>query len=115
MADTNKNLVVKALQLLGKLAKAMGKPIDRQARSLLGPALKNLSDNKPNVRAAVSEMMTDWVSVANPEGLVVELMEVLTSPKCTADGKAEGISWLATLVGTVGCAVSVDNCMFVLI
>lgn len=49
MADSNKNLTAQALILLGKVAKAMGKPIDRTARPLLGPALKNLSDNKANV------------------------------------------------------------------
>jgi cytoskeleton-associated protein 5 len=50
MADSNKNLISQALILLGKLAKAMGKPIERQARMLLTPALKNISDNKNTVR-----------------------------------------------------------------
>jgi cytoskeleton-associated protein 5 len=49
MTDSNKNLVSQALILLGKLARAMGKPIDRQARMLLTPALKNISDNKSTV------------------------------------------------------------------
>ncbi|GFH15506.1 protein MOR1 [Haematococcus lacustris] len=49
MTDSNKNLGVQALGLLASLAKAMGKPIDRAARALLAPALKNLSDNKANV------------------------------------------------------------------
>ncbi|GFH15735.1 protein MOR1, partial [Haematococcus lacustris] len=48
MTDSNKNLGVQALGLLASLAKAMGKPIDRAARALLAPALKNLSDNKAN-------------------------------------------------------------------
>ena len=50
MSDSNKNLTVQALGLLAKLARAMGKPIDRAARQLLDPALKNISDQKAQVR-----------------------------------------------------------------
>lgn len=50
MADSNKNLVTQALSLTGRLAKAVGRPIDRLARTLLGPALKNMSDKKATVR-----------------------------------------------------------------
>jgi cytoskeleton-associated protein 5 len=49
MTDSNKNLVIQALQLLGKLAKAMGRPIAREARGVLGPAIKCLTDPKPMV------------------------------------------------------------------
>ena len=41
-----------ALGLVAKLARAMGKPIERAARQLLEPALKNLSDQKAQVRHA---------------------------------------------------------------
>ncbi len=53
MSDSNKNLMAQALALTGKLARAMGKAIDRAARPLLGPALRNLSDNKASVRACM--------------------------------------------------------------
>jgi hypothetical protein len=46
MVDTNRNLTVLALQLVGKLAKAMGRAIDRQGRPVLTPAIKNMSDPK---------------------------------------------------------------------
>lgn len=52
------------------------------------------------VRGAVVEMLDAWVSAAGTESVMGELMEALTSPKCTADGKAEGISWLASLVSS---------------
>lgn len=50
MSDANKNLAAQAMTLTGKLARAMGKAIDRAARPLLAPALRNLSDNKASVR-----------------------------------------------------------------
>jgi hypothetical protein len=43
--------------LEGKLARAMGKAIDRNARPLLAPAMRNLSDNK----ASVSWYIRAWV------------------------------------------------------
>lgn len=49
MADSNKNLTTQALQLVGKIVKAMGKAADRVMKPVLSPALKNLSDNKATV------------------------------------------------------------------
>lgn len=50
------------------------------------------------VRAAVVEMLDAWASVAPIDSLISELMAMLLSAKCTADGKADGIQWLATQV-----------------
>jgi hypothetical protein len=44
-------------------------------------------------------MLDAWASVAPIDSLVCELMAFLLSAKCTADGKADGIQWLATQVG----------------
>lgn len=49
LSDSNKNLVIQALGLIAKLAKALSKGVDRACRVLLQPALKNLSDLKPMV------------------------------------------------------------------
>lgn len=50
LGDSNRNLAAKVLQLLGDIARAMGPPFDRGARSpLLLPAVANLSDNKKQV------------------------------------------------------------------
>eukprot|EP00967_Tisochrysis_lutea_P131590 scaffold228919_cov31-Tisochrysis_lutea.AAC.4 len=51
------------------------------------------------VRGAVVELMESWASVAGMDTPVSELLEVLHSPKCTGDGKADGIGWLAKRVG----------------
>ena len=60
MSDSNKNLTVQALGLLAKLARAMGKAIDRAARQLLDPALKNISDQKAQV----------WGGQLEPSGMI---------------------------------------------
>jgi hypothetical protein len=44
--DANRNLGAQALQLLASLAKAMGRPIAREARPVLGPAVKCICDSK---------------------------------------------------------------------
>lgn len=51
------------------------------------------------MRSAVLEMLDAWASVAPVDSLVGEVMEMLLSPKTTAEGKADGTVWLATLVG----------------
>lgn len=49
LIDSNKNLIAAALQLLGKLAKAMGRAIAREARPVLSPAVRCICDSKANV------------------------------------------------------------------
>jgi hypothetical protein len=54
LTDSNKNLVAQTLSLIGKLAKAMGRAINREARPVLGPALRCICDSKPNVSRLVA-------------------------------------------------------------
>jgi hypothetical protein len=49
MTDTNKMLTLQAVQLLGKLATAMGRPIAREDRGCLAAAIRCLTDPKPMV------------------------------------------------------------------
>ncbi len=49
LADSNKNLTTQALCVLGRIARAMGKAIDRNGRPLLAPAVKNITDQKQTV------------------------------------------------------------------
>lgn len=50
LSDSNRNLGVRALLLLGALGKAMGPPVERAARQCLVPALNCLADKKKPVR-----------------------------------------------------------------
>eukprot|EP00198_Chlamydomonas_reinhardtii_P006227 XP_001695563.1 microtubule associated protein [Chlamydomonas reinhardtii] len=98
LADSNKNLTTQALTVLGRIAKAMGRAIDRNAKPLLAPAVKNITDQKQTVRAAVTEMLDAWVGVTSSSAVMSEVVEFYTSPKITADGKTETLRWLASLV-----------------
>ncbi|KAG2440105.1 hypothetical protein HXX76_004219 [Chlamydomonas incerta] len=107
LADSNKNLTTQALTVLGRIARAMGRAIDRNAKPLLAPAVKNITDQKQTVRAAVTEMLDAWVGVTSAGAVMPEVVEFYSSPKITADGKAETLRWLGALVagGKVGeCA-----------
>lgn len=42
-------------------------------------------------------MLDAWASVCPLDSLVDEVMEAVSSPKCTADGKADAISWMASM------------------
>ncbi|GIL58886.1 hypothetical protein Vafri_13702 [Volvox africanus] len=108
MADSNKNLTTQALTVLGRIAKAMGRAIDRQGRPLLAPAIKNITDQKQTVRSAVTEMLDAWVGVTSASCVMPDVMEFYVSSKITADGKAETLKWMASLVsgGKVSDCVS---------
>ncbi|EFJ44246.1 microtubule organizing protein mora [Volvox carteri f. nagariensis] len=97
MADSNKNLTTQALTVLGRIAKAMGKAIDRQGRPLLTPAIKNITDQKQTVRSAVTEMLDAWVGVTSASCVMPDVMDFYISSKITADGKAETLKWMASL------------------
>lgn len=47
--DANRNLGAQTLLLVASLAKAMGRPIAREARPILGPAIKCICDSKTQV------------------------------------------------------------------
>ncbi|GIL97467.1 hypothetical protein Vretimale_3111 [Volvox reticuliferus] len=107
MADSNKNLTTQALTVLGRIAKAMGRAIDRQGRPLLTPAIKNITDQKQTVRSAVTEMLDAWVGVTSASCVMPDVMEFYVSSKITADGKAETLKWMASLVS----AGKVNDCV----
>lgn len=50
--DSNKNLVIQALDLMANIAISIGPIFEKNARLVLGSILSTLSDNKPQVRTA---------------------------------------------------------------
>lgn len=58
------------------------------------------------VRGAVVELLDAWAASAGAEALVPEVAEVIGSAKTTADGRADGVAWLATGVVEPGRAAS---------
>ncbi len=63
------------------------------------------------VRAAVCELLSAWAAAAPLEGLLEELADGLLSAKCTADGRAAGLMWLAgQACGAGGRAALAGGC-----
>ncbi|GMH42322.1 hypothetical protein BSKO_10241 [Bryopsis sp. KO-2023] len=96
--DSNRNLAATGIKIVGKIATAMGKAIDRQGRPVLGPALLCISDTKTLVRAAVIEMLGAWEAVAGTASLLPEIATAAAAPKCSADGKKDLVNWVTGLI-----------------
>jgi len=112
LSDMNKNLIAQAIKVFSKLAIAMGKPIERQGKNVLEPALLSLSDAKPVVRAAVIELMDAWCSVAHLNSLFPEFIGAVASPKSHVEGKKDAFVWLNKIVtdGKTG-KDDLENCI----
>lgn len=46
----------------------------------------------------MTELLDAWVEASPPEGLISELIDSLSGPKCSTDGKRDGLTWLAGAV-----------------
>jgi hypothetical protein len=97
-ADTNRNLAAHAIRICARLATATGPAFASAGRPLLAPILRNVSDAKPAVRAAVGEFVTAYVLACGWGGLDVPLTAVLSSPKCAGIGKSTVLECLTALV-----------------
>lgn len=97
MSDANKNLIAYAIKIFSKLTQAMGKPIEKQGKIALEPALLSLSDAKPVVRGAVIELMESWCSVASLSSLLPDFITAVSSSKSHVDGKKDAFIWLNKL------------------
>ncbi|KAJ3328607.1 Microtubule-associated protein, microtubule dynamics during spindle orientation, partial [Kappamyces sp. JEL0680] len=64
LGDSNKIISTMAVDVLGKLAKSIGKPIDRYLRTFLPPMLAQLSDQKSSVRNTVLVNFSKTVDIA---------------------------------------------------
>eukprot|EP01119_Soliformovum_irregulare_P020081 TRINITY_DN6464_c0_g2_i3.p1 TRINITY_DN6464_c0_g2~~TRINITY_DN6464_c0_g2_i3.p1 ORF type:complete len:1712 (-),score=696.34 TRINITY_DN6464_c0_g2_i3:1217-6352(-) len=59
--DSNMNLAINAMEVLGRIATAMGPSIEKHMKLLIPPAISNYTFNKKQVPAAVSAMLDVWV------------------------------------------------------
>lgn len=98
MADTNRNLAAHAIRICARLATAIGPSFVNTGRQLLSPILRNVSDAKPAVRAAVAEFVTAYVVACGWSALDAPLTAVLSSPKCAGIGKSTVLECLTALV-----------------
>ena len=75
LADSNRNLAAKVLNLLGAIARAMGPPFDACARPvLLFPAVASLADNKKQVGGGVGGV---WLVLCVSCGVLMLLVRAV--------------------------------------
>ncbi|CAG9467392.1 unnamed protein product [Pedinophyceae sp. YPF-701] len=102
MSDANKMLAAMALALLGQLAGAVGKPVDKWSRLVLPEAVANVADKKKAVREACVDMMGKWCATGPQafESVLQCLHETLgdAKKKCPPEGKSDSLAWLAEAV-----------------
>jgi cytoskeleton-associated protein 5 len=60
--DSNKNLIVTALDAVAAIAKSMGAPFEKYARLLCSPVISCLSDNKTQIRMAALNALAHILS-----------------------------------------------------
>ncbi|XP_018010529.1 cytoskeleton-associated protein 5 [Hyalella azteca] len=93
--DTNKNLAVEALKVVGQLAAAAGPHCSRHTRTVIPGVLLLLGDAKVNVRASAQSVLESWAEQAKPK----ELLEGDTCVDALKSGtvflKAALFPWLA--------------------
>lgn len=70
LADTNRNLAVSALEILGVLATSIGKPFDKSSRFISASVIGCLSDNKVSVRGAAIGCLDAFVNACGIESML---------------------------------------------
>ncbi|TPX36658.1 hypothetical protein SmJEL517_g01345 [Synchytrium microbalum] len=79
LSDSNKNLTIKALEIIGVLAIAMGKPFDRYAR-LIGTAIASCTaDNKIQVRTAATSALNSISTACKLEPIIPSIGQALAA------------------------------------
>ena len=77
LGDSNRNLAAVAAKVIGQVATAMGPPFEKQVKGLLPTLLKVLSDNKPQVRTALTEALDASAPETGLESLLPHIGEAL--------------------------------------
>ncbi|KAF2350520.1 CLASP N-terminal domain [Trinorchestia longiramus] len=70
LGDTNKNLAVEALKVVGQLVAAAGPHCSRHTRTVVPGVLLLLGDAKVNVRAAAQSVLESWTEQIKPKDLL---------------------------------------------
>ncbi|TPX49741.1 hypothetical protein SeLEV6574_g01287 [Synchytrium endobioticum] len=93
LSDSNKNLTIKALEIIAMIASAMGKPFDRYAR-LSGTTIASCTaDNKAQVRSAATNTLDVIYNACKLETIVPSLGQSLMADQPLL--RKDLLKWLA--------------------
>lgn len=107
--DTNKNLITQALDLTSAVASAMGTQFEKSGaiRTVLGPAIATLTDNKPQVRVTALKFLSAAVVVGSLASMAGPLGAALATD--SPNLRKELLAWLAGNLMTLHKASEEDK------
>ncbi|CAI5931170.1 unnamed protein product [Closterium sp. NIES-64] len=95
LSDSNKNLIILAMNTIANLADAMGAPVDKQSRQgIISDVLKCLSDPKRQTREAVVKTLDSWLGAMGPDKMIPVVAPAMVDVKIAADGRKELYEWM---------------------
>ncbi|CAL9199780.1 unnamed protein product [Musa hybrid cultivar] len=94
LCDSNKNLVMATLTVIGSLASAMGSPVEKSSKGILSDILKCLGDNKKHMRECTLNTLDSWVLAVHLDKMVPYITVALADPKLGAEGRKDLFDWL---------------------
>ncbi|CAI5478770.1 unnamed protein product [Closterium sp. Yama58-4] len=94
LSDSNKNLIILAMNTIANLADAMGAPVDKHSRGIISDVLKCLSDPKRQTREAVVKTLDSWLGALGPDKMIPVVAPAMMDAKIAADGRKELYEWM---------------------
>ncbi|XP_064951030.1 protein MOR1-like isoform X2 [Musa acuminata AAA Group] len=94
LCDSNKNLVMATLTVIGSLASAMGSPVEKSSKGILSDILKCLGDNKKHMRECTLNTLDSWVLAVHLDKMVPYITVALADSKLGAEGRKDLFDWL---------------------
>ncbi|KAF9590615.1 hypothetical protein IFM89_035933 [Coptis chinensis] len=92
--DSNKNLVMATLVVVGGVASAMGLMVEKSSKGILSDVLKCLSDNKKHMRECTINTLDSWVAAVHLDKMVPYITAALADTKIGAEGRKDLFDWL---------------------
>ena len=90
--DSNKNLIMQTVELIGKLASAIGKPFERSTKQVLSQVAGCLNDNKTHVRNATIRSLDSILKATQLNSMLPILGSSLLIPAPSL--RKELLKWL---------------------
>jgi cytoskeleton-associated protein 5 len=94
LSDSNKNLASFSVEILGKLALSIGKPLEKYVRTFVPPMLSQLSDQKIAVRTIVLSNLDKVYDVVGFSPLVACIVAALSTEQPQI--RKDLLSWLSS-------------------
>ncbi|XXG85325.1 hypothetical protein AAC387_Pa11g0421 [Persea americana] len=99
--DSNKNLVMATLAVIGGIASAMGPPVEKSSKGILSDVLKCLSDNKKHMRECTLNALDSWVAAIHLDKMVPYITGALADNKIGAEGRKDLFDWLSKHLSSI--------------